>query len=195
MLIEKRWWAGIRDGSITVMFRRWRRRQVTAGNVYRTAAGRIRVSDVTVVPPEKITKADARRAGYSSPDDVLADLRGEPSDPVYRLRLSYVDEPDPRDELAHDSALTDADVAAITGRLERLDRLSRNGSWTGPTLAIIRDNPGVRAPDLAATLGRETQPFKIDVRKLKNMGLTISLTVGYRISPRGAAYLEHLRGL
>ena len=42
----------------------------------------------------------------------------------------------------------------------------------------------------AAGFGRETLPFKTDVRKLKNLGLTDSLEVGYRLSPRGRAYLE-----
>jgi hypothetical protein len=46
----------------------------------------------------------------------------------------------------------------------------------------------VRAGDLAVELGREREPFKIDVRKLKNLGLTTSLEVGYRLSPRGEAY-------
>ena len=41
----------------------------------------------------------------------------------------------------------------------------------------------------SAQLGRDTQPFKLDVRKLKNLGLTLSLEVGYRLSPRGEAYL------
>ncbi len=50
----------------------------------------------------------------------------------------------------------------------------------------------MRAPDLAASLGRETQPFKTDVRKLKEMGLTESLGVGYRISPRGRTVLARL---
>ncbi|WP_237726870.1 hypothetical protein [Rhodococcus jostii] len=62
---------------------------------------------------------------------------------------------------------------------------SRRGSGA----ASVADNPGRRAPDLAASLGRETEPFKRDVRKLKNLGLTHSLDVGYRISPRGVAYL------
>jgi hypothetical protein len=48
----------------------------------------------------------------------------------------------------------------------------------------------VRAPDLAAVLGRETLPFKRDVRRLKELGLTISLPVGYELSPRGRAYLH-----
>ena len=39
------------------------------------------------------------------------------------------------------------------------------------------------APDFAARFGREVQPFKRDVRKLKELGLTISLLVGYELSP------------
>ena len=58
---------------------------------------------------------------------------------------------------------------------------------------MIESHPGRRAPDLAAHFGREVQPFKTDVRKLKNLGLTLSLTVGYRLSPRGEAYLSTVR--
>jgi hypothetical protein len=57
-------------------------------------------------------------------------------------------------------------------------------------LDLIARNPGVRAPDLAAGLGLETLPFKRDVRKLKELGLTESLEVGYRLSPRGQAYRD-----
>ncbi len=57
------------------------------------------------------------------------------------------------------------------------------------TLRLIAERPAVRAADLAAAVGREKAPFKLDVRKLKNLGLTLSLDVGYRLSPRGEAYL------
>ncbi|WP_260194937.1 hypothetical protein [Actinophytocola gossypii] len=190
MLIEKRLHAGIRDGSITVMFRRWRHRQVTAGNVYRTAAGRVVVDAVEVVRPTRIRKRDALAAGYASVAEVLADLRGSEADPVYLLRLHHVDEPDPRDVLAEDADLSTEDVLEITARLARFDAASTHGPWTESTLDIIRRRPAVRAGDLAEELGRETHPFKVDVRKLKNLGLTLSLEVGYRLSPRGEAYLR-----
>ena len=190
MLIEKQLHAGIRDGSITVMFRRWRRRQVTAGNAYRTAAGRVVVESVTEVSPARIRLADARAAGYRSVTEAVADLRGDESDPAYLLRLRYADDPDPRDVLANDTALSTSDVAEISRRLARLDHASTRGRWTDDTLDIIRRRPAVRAGDLAAELGRETQPFKVDVRKLKNLGLTRSLEKGYRLSPRGEAYLR-----
>ena len=58
-------------------------------------------------------------------------------------------------------------------------------------MAIIDRSPGVRAPELAAELERETQSWKTDVRKLKEKGLTESLAIGYRLSPRGEAVLDH----
>ncbi|GAB3449833.1 hypothetical protein [Actinophytocola sediminis] len=189
MLIEKRLHEGIQNGSITVMFRRWRRRQVTAGNVYRTTAGRVVVDSVEVVPPSRIRKKDAVAAGYASVAAVVADLRGSAGDPVYLLRLHHTDEPDPRALLAADAALSTADVEEISRRLARLDAASTHGPWTESTLDIIRRRPAVRAGDLAEEFGREMLPFKVDVRKLKNLGLTLSLEVGYRLSPRGEAYL------
>jgi len=101
--------------------------------------------------------------------------------------------PDPRIALRHSAALTAEEIAELDRRLQRLDRFGRHGPWTAVTLRTIQQHPGTRAADLAASLGRETQPFKIDVRKLKELGLTESLDVGYRLSPRGTAHLG-LRG-
>jgi hypothetical protein len=194
MRFNKPFWAGIADGSITVAFRRWKAPTVVAGRPYRTGGGRVEVLSVAVIDSRRISMADARRAGYASPAEVRAQLRGGPDGAgewrVYRVEFRRLDEPDPRETLANDDRLGPDDVAAITARLERLDRVSSFGPWTRPTLELIAAHPGVRAPDLAASVGRETAPFKLDVRKLKNLGLTISLRVGYRLSPRGAAYLD-----
>jgi hypothetical protein len=63
------------------------------------------------------------------------------------------------------------------------------GPWTRRVLELIGERPGVRAGDLADTIGMERLSFKTDVRKLKALGLTESLEVGYRLSPRGQAWL------
>lgn len=188
MLFYQRFHAGIRDGSVTVTFRRWRKPQATAGRIQRTPAGRIDVLAVDVVEPASIGDPDARRAGYPSAAELVADLRGDQTLPLYRIEFRAVHEPDPRDVLAVDHRLTEADVAEIDRRLERLDRASSSGPWTEATLAAIAARPATRAADLAADLGRERLAFKRDVRKLKALGLTLSLEVGYRLSPRGQAY-------
>lgn len=190
MRFERRLRDGIEDGSIMVMFRRWRRNQAVAGHRYRTGGSMIEVESVTVVDPAAISDADARRAGYASAAELIADLPGEPEQPVYRIGFRRLEEPDPRAVLAADDTLSIEAVAELDRRLTRMDRASAAGPWTAATLAAIAAHPGTRAADLAAAQGRETLPSKADVRKLKNLGLTVSLEVGYRLSPRGTAYLR-----
>jgi hypothetical protein len=194
-LFQGRFWPLIADGSVTVTFRRWKRRQVIAGHRYRTGhriVGRmmIEVDDVREVDPSEITNTDARRAGFPDAATLVGQLRGDPELPVFRIAFHVVDEPDARSVLAASAALTVDDREEIDRRLDRLDRASSHGPWTRAVLEVIAPRPATRAADLAAGFGRETQPFKTDVRKLKNLGLTESLEVGYRLSPRGAAYLE-----
>ena len=190
MLFERRFWAGLADGSVTVTFRRWKRAQAVTGRRYRTPAGIIEAERVDIVTPASITDRDAHRSGFESAKAVVDNLRGDASLPVYRIEFHMVDEPDPRAELAASGDLGAGDVADIDRRLDRLDKASSHGPWTRAVLESIAAQPGRRAPDLAEQFGRETQPFKIDVRKLKNLGLTISLRIGYELSPRGEAYLR-----
>jgi hypothetical protein len=179
---------GVADGSVTLAFRRWRKQDVKPGSTFRTSAGVVKVDAVSIVDPAAITDAEAALAGHPDADAVRRALAGDATWSTYRVELSWAGE-DPRVALRQDAGLTDADVAAIDARLERLDRASSHGPWTMQTLDLIRRRPQVRAPDLAAEVGRERDPFKIDVRKLKNLGLTISHPVGYELSPRGLAYL------
>jgi hypothetical protein len=134
--------------------------------------------------------ADARRAGYPDATVLVADLRGTDDLPVYRVQFHAAAGPDPRDELAARSRLSSDDLEEIDRRLARLDAASRHGPWTIAVLRVIARRPGTRAADLASRLGRERIAFKADVRKLKNLGLTRSLDVGYRLSGRGEAYLR-----
>ncbi|HUC21641.1 MAG TPA: hypothetical protein VMA73_02970 [Streptosporangiaceae bacterium] len=189
MQFEPRLRNGLADGSITMAFRRWRRPQVVAGRPYRTGRGMVLAETVDIVTPAAITRAQARDAGYPSVDSLVSDLRGDPSLPLYRIRFRPLDGPDPRDELAATATISDADVAAITVRLARMDTASKRGPWTREVLEQIARQPGVVSTVLSAQLEWERADFKLHVRRLKELGLTISLDVGYRISPRGAAYL------
>jgi hypothetical protein len=190
MLFERRLREGIADGTITVAFRRWKRPQVTAAHRYRTGVDIVEMRSVDIVDPASVTREDARLAGYGSVQALLADLRGGPDLPLYRLVFRRVDEPDPRAALAADDHLAPADVNGISRHLERLDRSAAGPPWTLATLRAIDAHPAMRAGDLAAILGYERGWLKLRVRSLKNLGLTISLATGYRLSPRGAAYLS-----
>ena len=177
----------IRDGELDLAFRRWDRPRVKVGTRLRTAVGLIEVTSVEQVAPSRLTADDARRAGAASVAALREALAHRTDRPVFRVGLRHAG-PDPREAL-RDQVPDDAEVAALRAWLDRLDQAAATGPWTRATLRIIDRSPAVRAPDLAAELGRETAEFKRDVRKLKERGLTQSLDIGYRLSPRGAAVL------
>lgn len=192
MLFPSRFWPGLADGSITLAFRRWNRPRAVVGHVHRTPGGRVAIDSVTVVDAGAISGVEARLAGYETVDALAADLRGNPEMPVYRISFHRLDGPDPREELAAAGAISPEELGQMTARLLRWDRTSAAGPWTRQTLRLIAANPGRRAADLATELGRETVAFKTGVRKLKSLGLTISLEKGYRLSPRGMSLLNQL---
>jgi hypothetical protein len=191
LLFKKPFWEGLVNGSIQLTFRRWQKPHVRVGGRYRChPIGVLEVDDVRQVTLRDITEDDARRAGFATRDALVAYLEelGPVDDTTtfYRVELHHGGDGD-RVELALEDSLSAEDVAAIRAKLERLDR---DQPWTRETLAIIEANPRVAASNHAAALGRETLPFKADVRKLKRLGLTQSFEVGYEISPRGRAYLD-----
>jgi hypothetical protein len=175
-------------GDVDLAFRRWKRPMLKQGGTLTTTAGVLAVDAVDVVDESAITVDDARRAGYGSVEALRKDLAQRSEGAVYRVRLHHAGD-DPRIALREDADLDADQLAAIGARLDRLDR-ARTEPWTRIVLELIRTHPAVRAPDLAASVGRETKAFKTDVRKLKALGLTESLLVGYRLSPRGQAFLD-----
>ena len=191
MLIRAAVLHGIVGGEIDTQFRRQKRPTVKAGGTLRTRAGMLEILDVTRIALADVTDDDARRAGANDRRQVIAELQSKPDGDFYRVRLRYAGA-DPRLALRADDHLTDDDVAQLTMRLDRLDRSGADGPWTRQTLRLIDARPHVRAPDLAASVGRTTLAFKNDVRKLKALGLTISHSPGYELSPRGHALLRRL---
>jgi hypothetical protein len=181
----------IMAGEIDTVFRRQRRPTVKSGGTLRTAMGVLDIVTIDRVTPDEITDDDARRAGFGDRDAVLAFLGEKPDGDDYRVRVRPGG-PDPRTALRESAELDDAALDELRVRLDRLDARSAHGPWTRAVLRLIAERPHVRAPDLAASLGRDTPSFKDDVRKLKALGLTISHSPGYELSPRGRAALDRL---
>jgi hypothetical protein len=180
---------GIANGNITLVLRRWDAPRARPGGTQRTVVGTIRVDDVTEHPGSyRVTAAQARAAGYPDAKTAQKELDRRTTKHTYVIAVSYL-APDERPDLAADDRLSPADVEAISARLDRWDA-SAETPWTRTYLGMIGANEAVRAPDLAARVGLDVPRFKRRVRQLKGLGLTISLDVGYRLSPRGKAFMR-----
>lgn len=175
----------IRAGDITVLFRRWSRPGAKAGGTQMTQGGVVGVDTVEVIDEADITDADAFASGYSDREDLIEHLDYR-DDPIYRIGVRWVGE-DPR--IAMRENVDDAEIAEIIAKLEKMDRTSKRGPWTRSYLEVIRDMPATYSGLLANYLGIPKDDFKPWVRKLKALGLTESLEVGYRLSPRGEKIL------
>ena len=191
MIIRQAVLEGIRAGVVTLAFRRWVRPTVKAGGTLLTAAGQLHIGAVRVVSAASISAADATRTGYRSRQALLNELNAREVGEIYRIELGGLTA-DPRVALRARPADTPDELRDLRERLRRLDDRAPGGPWTTRVLRLIERHPGRRAGDLCREMGQEMLPFKANVRKLKALGLTESLEVGYRLSPRGTALLDTL---
>ena len=188
MLFPAPLWPRIAAGEVTVAYRSWKRPTVKAGGTLLSPAGQLAIDAVAVVDPAAITDDDARRAGAADADDLRSRLRTGPGRQTHRIDFHLLGD-DPRIALRDATDLDAEERRSLRAKLAGYDRRSPTGPWVHATLNAIAANPGIVSTVLAEQVGIERPAFKLNVRKLKAMGLTESLEVGYRLSPRGAAYL------
>lgn len=193
MILRRSTLDGIKAGTVTLAFRRWHRPSARAGGTLLTPAGKLSIASVKIVEPETITNDEARRAGYETREALIAELDRRSEDAIYRIEFGAF-AADPRVAL-RDTDLDGNEANVVIARLAKIDARSASGPWTTAVLKLISGNPGRRAAWLCKQVEQEKELFKLNVRKLKELGLTESLDVGYRLSPRGAALLRHMSGV
>lgn len=196
MLFREPFKRRIRAGEVTLTFRAWKRPQAKVGGVYNLhPRGAIRVEALARTELSEITPADARRAGFASLEALTAELtrpagqRGQ----LYRVEFHYLGDGLVKQPEGRDEPLGRAEYEELAVRLDRMDARAASGPWTRAFLTLIHERPATRAAQLAAALGWDPARFKANVRKLKRLGLTQSLAVGYRLSRRGSSLLDHER--
>jgi hypothetical protein len=177
-----------------VTYRDWQVPHVRVGGRYAVGTGSLVIEDCELVPAAGVGDEEAREAGFPDREALFAVVaHRRPPDEVaasslHRITFRYSATPPP--SKVETERLTEADATLLMEKLEGLDARSAYGPWTWDVLHAIAENPGLRARELAALFDRELVSFKADVRKLKRLGITLSLEVGYEISPRGQALLD-----
>ena len=182
--------ARVAAGEITVTWRLWKYPHVKAGRAYATGfGGAVDIEDVMGVRVADVTDADAAEAGLPSAQALIELARShtcrEVSDDtlLYRVQFRFQTWVPEKPRLS---------LVELESRLARLDSASKFGPWTRTVLRLIESGPGVAARYLAPDVGQPLAVFKVNVRKLKALGLTLSLETGYELSEPGQSYVDTL---
>ncbi len=189
MLIKSVHLQGIKAGTVKLAFRRWQKPAVKEGTLLKTFIGLVKVVSISTVKESQITQKDIRDAGFDDRELFLKSLRQNDNHNIYKIELRYYSE-DPRLELRNNTTLTNSALEELNNKFDRLDKYGKQGLWTKKVLLAIKENPKLRAVDLAKLTGFEKQWLKLNIRKLKNLGLTISHEVGYELSPLGKSLVK-----
>jgi hypothetical protein len=181
---------GLTEGRVNCTYRRWEVVRPKVGSRFTTSAGVVEVTSIAPAEEEQLTDQDAADAGFDSVAALVKWTSAKGHGDLYRIGIDLAG-PDPRLALRRSAKLGPADVSVLSARLDRMDRAAEQ-PWTHSILRQIQRLPGVVSTELAAEAGQERRAYKLRVRRLKALGLTESLRRGYRLSPRGRAYLESL---
>lgn len=182
---------GIKSGEITMAFRKWQKASVKSGSLLHTSVGLLEIGKIEAVNENDITDKDAVQAGFTDKKQLLKSFTHNSTGTIFKISVRYHAE-DPRIKLREQTGLSQQQFEDLKGRLERLDLYSKQGHWTEKILLTIKDNPNLHSIGIAILTGFEKEWLKLNIRKLKNLGLTISHNVGYELSPLGESFTETL---
>ncbi|MDR7130855.1 hypothetical protein J2X69_003214 [Algoriphagus sp. 4150] len=192
MLFKEMHLSGIKSGKITLAFRKWKKASVKSGSLLHTSIGLVEIRRVETVSENDITDKDALNAGFTDKKQLLNSFTYNSKGMIFKISVSYHSE-DPRIKLREQTELSEPQFTELKKKLERLDNHSKQGFWTRKILLAINDNPNLHAIGIAKLTGFEKEWLKLNIRKLKNLGLTISHNVGYELSPLGKIVVGKLK--
>jgi hypothetical protein len=192
MLFKTKFSTLIKSKKIETAIRKWTRPTVKENGTLITAAGQLRLTSVKKINYNEITDKEIIEAGYSGREELDTELSHKNAGEIYKITFRLEGE-DPRVKLRENSDITTYELAALQKKLQALEARSKVKGWTLRILEAVNNKPGLYAIQYANKLGYEKMWFKLHIRKLKNLGLTISLENGYEISQRGKAFLESVK--
>lgn len=191
MLFKQKYLTLIADGTVNIAFRKWKKPTVKTNGTLITPIGQLKILEVQQIDYSLITENEANAAGYQSREELDKELSTKSEGDLYKITFVLLGD-DPRIALRETNEISEEEFAKIKNKLERMDSSGPIKGWTLKVLNSIKDHPEKRAGDLAEDLGYDKMWLKPSIRKLKGMGLTISLPVGYKLSPRGKEVLNRL---
>src|SRR3954453_20313238 len=116
MLLKNKTIEGIKSGQISLIFRRWKKAGVKKGGTQMTQLGVVGIDDVKIVTEDQITESDAKKDGFKSKEELLAQMYDRNED-LYKIKVHWVGE-DPRKVLRTNDKLSKKEIDDIIVKLK-----------------------------------------------------------------------------
>ena len=189
MLFNRATLEKIQAGRVTIAFRKWKRPTVRAGGTLVTRIGVLQIISITPIDFVNVSPDEIVKAGYNDMTEFENHIQRRKEGRLHRIEFNLAGE-DPRLTLRERDALSQEEYHQIKKRLDRYDKSSKRGPWAYKIIGLIAEHPAMVSTKLAEKMEVDRFWLKGNIRKLKALGLTISLDVGYKLSPRGEAFLR-----
>ena len=181
----------IKSGEVTAALRKWKKPTVKKDGTLITSIGQLHIDDLKTIKLDDITDGILTRCGINDFRVWKKKFYDKRDGDLYLVEFSIIG-PDPRIELRENINWSLEELIKVKKKLNTWD-INYGSPWTLRVMQYILDHPQKRAADMAVDLGIEKSILKPNIRKLKALGLTISYSVGYDLSPRGKKLLEVLK--
>ena len=168
MLFKKVHLQGIKSGNITLAFRRWKKASIKSGSLLHTSIGLVKIGEIETVNENDISEKDVLNAGFTNRKQLLKSFARNRTGTIFKISVNYHSE-DPRMKLREQTELTEQELTILKESVQRLDKFSKQGSWTSKVLLAIKDNPNHPAIGITKLTGFEKEWLKRNIRKLKNL--------------------------
>lgn len=191
MLFKSKILKKIADGEVTIAFRKWNRPSVKTNGTLKTSVGLLKIMSVEKVLLSHVTQSEIEKAGYTCMTQLEAELNMKKEGQIYCISFQLTG-PDPRIELRETTDLSANELDVLIQKLEKWNSNEQAPikNWVYRIFLFLYDEPGGFARHYAAKLNVEKEWLKTNMRKLKNLGLTISEGRGYTLSKRGVTVLK-----
>jgi hypothetical protein len=168
-------------------FRKWKRPTVKQGGALNTPIGLLAIDEVSIVT--SVSDFELIQSGYEDRDELQKELSKSTGNTLFRIKFHLSGE-DPHISLRNKTNLSSEELLKLNQKIVRFNNSKIYPGWATKVLKTIQQNPGESAASISEAVGYEKDWLKPSIRKLKELGLTINLEIGYSISPRGNAYLQ-----
>lgn len=191
MLFKQKHLDGIKEGKVSLAFRKWKSTPLKKGSLLKTSVGIVEITDIAIINQPHINEIDAQKAGFINLESLLKSIYSEDAGKIYKIHVRFLKE-DKASKPKEKSSLSQGEIDMLKAKLLQMDKYARHGFWTKDILTSIKDNPKLSLTQLSEKTGKTKEWLNLNIRKLKNLGLTVSLDPGFDLSPTGKLLMEQL---